>query len=269
MDLKELKRDMDWFISEVDELEVSQLANKRNKSNLERDIQEIMERNKHNKEAVEIAIHAVEIIRQVSDELVGEAYKFLEANINKALEQMFKNSTRKIQIKEWSRGQYPQLHLDLDVGNGIIRSLKTDSGHGIAQIISLLSILTLIVVTGSRRFVAIDEIVSGLSRDTRMILNDVLWTFTTIGFQFLCNEHGFVPKGARVYHLQSVGDVSTVKRTYIERKGVYLDIAPQIQETTDTHDNSSEREYEEQEQEQTKEQPQEQPQEQQENVISI
>ena len=237
MDTQSLRKEIDEFIYEVEDLDISQRANKRNKENLEKSIKEIMLRNSDNKEAREIATNAIQIIRQMSDEVVGEAYKFLETNINNALEKMFRNSTRKIQMKEWTQGQYPQLQLDLDVGNGIIRSLKTDSGHGIAQIISLLSLLTLIVVTGSRRFVAIDEIVSGLSQKTRIILSDVLWTFTTIGFQFLCNEHGFVPKGARVYHMQSIGDVATVKRTYIERKGVYLDIENAGQQDSNNQDN--------------------------------
>ena len=67
-----------------------------------------------------------------------------------------------------------------------------------------------------------DEILSGLSIHNRMIVTDILWAFTDIGFQFIVNEHGYIPKGSKVYHLEMVGDVSRVKESYIEEKGVYL-----------------------------------------------
>jgi ABC-type uncharacterized transport system ATPase subunit len=100
--------------------------------------------------------------------------------------------------------------------------LKSDSGHGLAQIVSLLSILSLIVITGSRRILVMDEVISGLSVRNRQIVSDILWTFTEIGFQFIVNDHGFVPANSKVYHLEMVGDVSSVKQSYIAKKGVYL-----------------------------------------------
>ena len=67
-----------------------------------------------------------------------------------------------------------------------------------------------------------DEIISGLSVHNREVVADILWQFTKVGFQFIVNEHGFVPKGSKVYHLEMVGDVSGVKESYIETQGVYL-----------------------------------------------
>ena len=159
----------------------------------------------------------------MSDEAVGQAYKFLQDSLNSALAKMFRNITRKIEIKESIRAnQYPQLDLILHVGNNKTRSLKTDSGHGLAQIVSLLSILSIIVITGSRRILVMDEVISGLSVRNRQIVSDILWTFTQIGFQFLINEHGFVPEGSHVYQLEMVADVSGVKQDYIASQGVYL-----------------------------------------------
>ena len=43
-----------------------------------------------------------------------------------------------------------------------------------------------------------------------------------IGFKFLINDHGFVPKGSCVHYLEMVGDVSGVKEKYISKNGVYL-----------------------------------------------
>ena len=67
-----------------------------------------------------------------------------------------------------------------------------------------------------------DEVISGLSVHNLRIVTDILWQFTEIGFQFIINEHGYIPRGAKVYHLEMVGDVSGVKKSYIEEDGVYL-----------------------------------------------
>lgn len=211
------------FVNTVESLEIENAAAIRSREKLEKTLEELMEQNRLDKESLDIATHAIEILRNVSDEAVGKAYRFLEESLNKSLKKMFKNTTRQIEIREYTRGgQYPQLEIALIVGNNTTRSLKSDSGHGIAQIVSLLCVLSLIVITGSRRILVMDEILSGVSVDNRKVVSDILWTFTQIGFQFIVNEHGFVPKGASVYHLEMVGDVSGVKKHYVEEKGVYL-----------------------------------------------
>lgn len=223
MDTLQLRSQVQQFITVVNQIEIENAAAIKSKENLEKTIEQIIENNKNNKEALDIATHAIEILRQVSDEAVSQAYNFLEQSLNVALARMFQNTTRKIEIHEFTRsGQYPQLELILHVGNGKIRSLKTDSGHGLAQIVSLLSILSLIVITGSRRILVMDEVISGLSVHNRKIVTDILWSFTEIGFQFLVNDHGYIPEGSKVYHLEMVGDVSGVKQTYISKNGVYL-----------------------------------------------
>lgn len=211
------------LINEINAVEVEQQANLRARRKLEEGINELVEKNQQNKEALDIATHAIEILRQVSDEAVTQAYQFLEESLNSALERMFENTTRKIRLHEYTRNnQYPQLEIELTVANGKKRSLKADSGHGLAQIVSLLSILSLIVLTNSRRILVMDEVISGLSVHNRKIVTDILWQFTQIGFQFIVNEHGYVPKGSKVFHMEMVGDVSGVKQSYIEESGVYL-----------------------------------------------
>lgn len=211
------------MINAINDIETENNAAIRSKASIEATIQSLIKNNEDNKQALDIATHAIEILRKVSDEAVNQAYGFLQQNINETLRRMFENTTRRIEIKESTRaGQYPQLELILHVGNGKVRSLKSDSGHGVAQIVSLLSILSLIVITGSRRILVMDEIISGLSVRNRKIVNDILWSFTEIGFQFIVNEHGFVPENSHVYHLEMVGDVSGVKQHYIAKHGVYL-----------------------------------------------
>lgn len=219
----ELRNRAQMLLNGIHTLEVQQAGVVQSREKIEKTINDLKERAKNDREALDIATHAIEILRQVSDESVGKAYEFLEKSLNTALARMFEKSTRKIKIKEWTRNnQYPQLELELEVGNGVKRSLKTDSGHGLAQIVSLLSILSLIVITKSRRILVMDEVISGLSVHNRKVVNDILWSFVDIGFQFIINEHGFIPENSCVYHLEMVGDVSGVKQKYIATKGVYL-----------------------------------------------
>lgn len=221
--LKSLRDEINEFIQEVEEKEREQEVAIRTRKKLEDSMMKLLKENEDNKEAYDIVTHAIEILRKVSDESVKDAYSFIEDSLNSALERMFKKTTRKIRLKEYTRGnRYPQLEIELVVGSGKVRSLKSDSGHGIAQIISLLSILSVIVITNSRRIAVIDEVLSGLSVNNRRIITDILWTFTQIGFQFIVNEHGYIPEGSKVYHLEMTGDVSSVIDTYIEEEGVYL-----------------------------------------------
>lgn len=223
INVNDLMNQVNNFVSTVNEIEIENKANIKSREKLEETINQLMQNCKDNREALDIATHAIEILTKVSDEAVGKAYGFLTESINTALKRMFVNTTRKIEIKEYTRSnQYPQLEIILHVGNGKIRSLKSDSGHGVAQIVSLLSILSLIVITGSRRILVMDEIISGLSVHNRLIVNDILWSFTEIGFQFIVNDHGFIPKGSKVIHLEMVGDVSGIKNQYIAKHGVYL-----------------------------------------------
>ena len=221
--IEQLKSRVNNFINVVNNIEIENAAAIRSKQSLEKTINQLAEQNKDNKEALDIATNAISILRQVSDEAVSQAYSFLESSLNSALSRMFENTTRQIKIKEYVRNkQYPQLELVLNVGHNKTRSLKTDSGHGVAQIVSLLSILSLIVITGSRRILVMDEIISGLSVHNRKIISDILWSFTEIGFQFIVNDHGFIPEGSHVYHLQMNNDVSSVVNDYIATTGVYL-----------------------------------------------
>jgi len=216
-------KDIDKFIGSVNKIEAEQAALIKTRNHLKSELEKIVKYNDNNQEAIEIATGAISILRQVSDQAVQQAYKMLEQNLNAALERMFENTVRKIKLKEWTRSnQYPQLEIELTVSNGKVRSLKSDSGHGLAQIVSLLSVLSLIVITKSRRILVMDEVISGLSIHNRQIITDILWAFTQIGFQFIVNEHGYIPKGAKVYELEMVGDISRIKREYIESKGVYL-----------------------------------------------
>ena len=212
------------MINEIQQLEINQASLKQTQERLEKDVERLIKENKLNSEDLDIAVNAITILRDVSDEAVKQSYEFIQDSLNAALAKIFQHSVRKIRLVETTlRGQYPQLDIELTVENGRVRSLKTGSGHGLMQIVSLLCTLCLIVITNSRRLLVIDEVLSGLSGKARKIISDILWTFTTIGFQFVISEHGFVPEGANVYYLEMTDGISGVKANYIEKSGVYLD----------------------------------------------
>lgn len=215
---------MENFMARVDDLETRQRANQISKEQLEESIRKILEMTEIHKEELDIATNAISILRAVSDEAVQKSYDFIVKNINDALSRIFSKTKRKIKLREWTRqGQYPQLEIELYVEGGVKRSLRTGSGHGLMQIISLLCVLSLIVITNSRRVLAVDETMSGLSAESRQVVSEILWAFTEIGFQFIISEYGFIPRGAKVYQLRLSGGVSSVDKEYIEKKGVYLD----------------------------------------------
>lgn len=212
------------YINSVEQLEINQIASIRQKEQLEHQIETLIKSKNIASENLDIAVNAVAVLRLISDDAVQHSYKFIQDSVNSTLERIFSKSTRKIQLKEGTfRNQYPQLEIELYVEGGKTRSLKSDSGHGLMQIISLLCVLSLIVITGSRRLVVLDEVLSGLSAKSRMIICEVLWAFTEIGFQFLLNEHGLIPEKSYVVHLETSNAISSIKETYIAESGTYLD----------------------------------------------
>lgn len=228
-------------VENINQLEINQKAAIKSKDNLEKQLADIIKRKDLSIENLDIAANAVTILRMISDDAVQQSYNFIQDSLNTALERMFEKTTRKIRLKESTfKGQYPQLEIELTVENGLKRSIKSESGHGLMQIVSLLCVLSLIVITGSRRFLVIDEVISGLSGKSRKVVDSILWSFTEIGFQFVVNEHGFVPKGSKVIVLEMESGVSSIVSEYISKDGVYLGGTTYVDEGDDLTEEPSE-----------------------------
>lgn len=210
------------LLSQIDEIEIRQLTNERTKANLEEMVTSLIRENQKYSEDLDTVVHALTLLREISDESVAKNYKFIEDNVNSALALIFPNENKRIQLTESTRsGQYPQLDLNIQLGDGVVRRVRSD-GHGVAQVISLLCLLSLICITGCRRILVIDEVLSGCSGRTRRIVGDILSQFTQIGFKFIIVEHGFIPKGSLVYQLQENNGVAKIVKEWVEEDGVYL-----------------------------------------------
>jgi len=206
------------ILKQIAEIEQEELAKEETKKRLEVSIKEYESKLDKSNKDYNVAVGAIEVLRLLSTNSVQTSYHFMEESINNALKRIFTDRIRQIELRESVRGNYPQLEVVLHVENGVERSLKYSSGHGIAQVISLLCILSLIVFTNGRRLVVLDEVMSGMSIETRKLFDDVLWQFAEIGFQYVIVEHDYTPKGAYVVQLESRNELSRVTKTWINEE---------------------------------------------------
>ncbi|GHU93245.1 hypothetical protein FACS1894208_02390 [Clostridia bacterium] len=153
---------------------------------------------------------ALRLIVEAGDVVAEDSYRFVTRSVNSLLEKMFTDCVRIVRLKQHMVGKNPTLTMEV-VADGVTRDLSESSGHGIAQIVSLVCTICLIVLNGSRRIVVLDEVLSGISEQNKQVLSDALWAFTEIGFQFIVCEHNFVPDGARVYNFINNGGTSSVE----------------------------------------------------------
>ena len=161
---------------------------------------------------------ALRLIIEAGDLVAEDSYRFIMRSVNSLLDKMFTDCERKIRLTQKTVGKNPTLSVEV-IADGQVRDLS-ESGHGIAQIVSLVCVICLIVLNGSRRLVVLDEVLNGVSIQNKAALSEALWAFTEIGFQFIICEHAFVPEGAKVYEVVNNGGVSSIARTYIQGEEV-------------------------------------------------
>lgn len=210
-------------LDSIDKLILDQQAKIKTKQILEDSITRYKESIMTNSKSLDVVVNALELLREISDDSVSNSYKYIEKNINDALKRIFPDRVRHITLDESRRGNYPQLEIQLTVEDGISRSLQSCTGHGVTQVISLLSNMCLIVINGGRRFLVIDEVMSGMSGNTLAVMTDVLKAFAEIGFQYIIVEHGYIPVGSKVIVIESVNGVGGIANEYTEEKGVYME----------------------------------------------
>ena len=180
---------------------------------------------------------ALGVLNTVKDMNTAQSYAFIEHNLNLALDKVFTGKIRKIKLVEGTlNGKYPELRLELITENNVKRSLKTDSGHGMRQGVSLLITLCLICISGARKFLVLDEVLTGLSPEAKEAVDEILWTFAGIGFQFVIVEHSFIAKGSHVYRLELNNGISRIADEFITEHGFYAEPSETSTDTEQSND---------------------------------
>ena len=159
-------------------------------------------------------LNAQKLLSTVSDDNTEATLLFVSGVINKALAEIFKGDTRRIHLtKKLYAGSKPHIILELENGKGERLDMAIQSGTGLRQIVSVLFVICLIEVRKGRRLVIFDERLSGLHKEAKRILSEILKIFAEGGFQIIFVE----------YTLNTIGKLYSVEKPKDEARIYPLD----------------------------------------------
>lgn len=164
-------------------------------------------------------IEAQRLLSTISEENTVRTLDYITGVINNALAEIFQGEGRHVSLeKELYRGRYAHIKVHLTTSTGAQRNLDLQTGSGVKEVISFLFTVCLIAVRGGRRFLIMDELLSGLHADAKAVIAELMGVFVEEGFQFLMVEYGLDNhKGhsfGKIYNVESDNSavpVSTVR----------------------------------------------------------
>lgn len=155
-------------------------------------------------------LQAQQLLTTVSDDNTESTLTFITSVINKALAEVFKGDARKIELKKkLYAGNKPHINIELTNSEGNTIDLAMQSGTGLQQIVSVLFTICLIEIRKGRRFLILDEKLSGLHKSAKRIMSEILQIFTEGGFQFIFVEYSLNDFG-KIYNVEKPGMVSKI-----------------------------------------------------------
>lgn len=182
----------------------------RDKEKYEKKVNDTWEQIKKSQGELLDLINAQKLIATVSDDNTTNTLDFITGVINKALSEIFKGDIRKIFLeKKLYADSKPHIVLNLVDGHGNQLDLAVQSGTGLGQIVSVLFIICLIEIRKGRRLVILDEKLSGLHREAKRILSEIIKIFAEGGFQFIFVEYNLNDIG-KIYNVEKLSDTSKV-----------------------------------------------------------
>lgn len=138
-----------------------------------------------------VLIEAQRLLSTISEENTVRTLDYITGVINNALAEIFQGEGRQVSLdKELYRGRYAHIKVHLTTSTGAQRNLDLQTGSGVKEVISFLFTVCLIAVRGGRRFLIMDELLSGLHADAKAVIAELMGVFTEEGFQFLMVEYG-------------------------------------------------------------------------------
>lgn len=154
-------------------------------------------------------VDAQRLLAAISDENTETTLRFISGVVNKTLSEIFKSDTRKITLKKkLFAGTRPHIVVELTNGRGDTLDLSLQSGTGLKQIISGLFLICLVEVRKGRRLVIFDEKFSGLHKEAKLILSEIIKIFAEGGFQFIFVEYSLDNIG-KMYNVEKPSDESS------------------------------------------------------------
>lgn len=142
---------------------------------------------KLNEEEVELLEKSRNFLQKLVDDRTHVAYSKIEEVMNWCLSRVPLKQRYKLKIEEHGNANGRGVTLKLiDIDTNQERSLKTQTGTAIAQIVSFLLLVVVISISGKSRVMVLDEVFSGLDDDESIRnFSDILQALTeNEGFQF-------------------------------------------------------------------------------------
>lgn len=181
-----------------------------NTEKLRKQIEELVQKSARLNEEYVTMLEAQQLLAAISEENTNSILDYIVGVINKALAEIFPYDERRVYLeKKLHNGQHAHINVKLTGSNGVVRDLNLQTGTGLRQIISFLFLVSLIEIRGGRKVLLMDELFSGLHKEAKRIIMDIIQIFAEEGFQFIFVEYGVNDMGKK-YIVEKMGETAKV-----------------------------------------------------------
>lgn len=210
--------DNEIFLKEANSFLLSQKMKRENKDKIYKKLEDLAESIEKSEKSLDDMLRAATILGNVADENTKQMLNQITGVINSVLGLMFKEDRRRIYLKqEMWKNQYPHFKVELETEDGVKRAF-TQSGTGLAQVISFLFAICLIDVRQGRKVMVMDEVLNGLHPDAKLTIKHLINDVLSEKFQFVIVEYGLdIGQQYEVVKKNSIASVTP----YVGDEGYY------------------------------------------------
>lgn len=176
-----------------------------------------------------VALEGQKLLGAVADEKSRQVLNYVTQVLNKTLAEIFPHDHFTISLENrLHAGKYPHINVVLKTADGRTRDLVTQSGTGLRQIVSFLYRMCLIEVTGSRKLIVMDELLSGVHEDAIEVLVDLMQIFVKGGFQFVAVDYALPARLGMTYLVEKEGPVATIRPLDVDDEAETHNVEPEL-----------------------------------------